>query len=220
MFAKVTLGLVSVDVIHLFASGQDHECAEDLQLCSERAVTPRQRITLGECKFFRPVAMQTQRDGTMHGCMSTGQHLWSCTDFSLAFRRLRVAQLSFENRAGELQQSVTSEMKIASVDARAGRTGRLIGTCSGSGSRESPTRHVHRRASNLIKCAPTHQEVKRWKENARRPVHCEDVRTMETAVVVCVFLFNRSFRRKLTTCLVVLCNEPFEMSSTKRVLSV
>ena len=152
--------------------------------------------------------------------LSTGQLLWSCTDISLECRRLRVAQRIFENRAGELQQSVTSEMKIASVDARTGRTGRLIGTCSGSGSRESPTRHVHRRASNRIKCVPTHQRVKRLKENARRPVHCEDVRTMETEVVVCVFFFNRSFRRKLTTCLVVFCNEPFEMSSTRRVLSV
>ena len=135
--------------------------------------------------------------------LSTGQLLWSCTDFSLACRRLRVAQRSFENRAGELQQSVTSEMKIPSVNARTGRTGRLIGACSGSDSRESPTRHVHRRVSNRIKCAPTHQEVKRWKENARRSVHCEDVRTMETEVVVCVFFFNWSNRRKLTRCLVV-----------------
>ena len=152
--------------------------------------------------------------------LSTGQLLRSCTDFSLACRRLRFALRSFESRAGELQQSVTSEMKIASVDARTGQTGRLIGTCSGSGSREAPTRHVHRREINHIKCAPTHQRVKRWKENAQRPIHCEDVWTMETEVVVCVFFFNRSCRRKLTTCLVVFCNELFEMSSTRRVLRV
>ena len=39
---------------------------------------------------------------------------------SLACRRLQVAQQSFENRAAELQQSMTVEMKIASVEARAG----------------------------------------------------------------------------------------------------
>ena len=57
--------------------------------------------------------------------LSTGQQLRSCTDFSFACRRLRVSLRSFENRVGELQQSVTSEMQIVSVDDQAGRTGRL-----------------------------------------------------------------------------------------------
>ena len=73
---------------------------------------------------------------------------------SLACRRLQMAQESFENRAAELQQALTGEMKSASVEARVGLSSRPVRSRSGWGSRVSPTRQY-------ITCAPTHQRVKR-----------------------------------------------------------